>query len=274
MSPRPPRPHVGRAVRREIRIAVPPRAVWDAWAEPEEIARWFVDRAEGSMRDAATVTWRFEAFGFSVPVEIFAAVPGEYLAFGGALTGRPPALQEVILEHRGGETLLRVVNSGFGDGAQWDEEYEGVDSGWVMALATLKHQLERYPGRSRHHLLAVRPTALDFAALQPRLATEEGLRRWLAREARLSSDPLELGTRVELDLGEAGPLAGEVLARSRREALLSWPQRSAVLGLKCFTMGPAGKQVALDWSGWAPGPAPAELQPWLDAAAARLAGPE
>jgi hypothetical protein len=39
-------------------------------------------------------------------------------------------------------------------------------------------------------------------------------------------------------------------------------------------MGPAGRQVALDWSGWSDGGALAALQSSLDAAASRLAGPD
>jgi uncharacterized protein YndB with AHSA1/START domain len=267
------RRHVGRTVRKEVRIAAPADAVWNAWAQPEDIARWFVDRAEGAMRAGATVTWCFDAFGYRLPVEVFAAVPGEYLAFGGEPPGRPPALQEVFVEHHGGETVLRVVNSGFGEGPEWDDEYEGVDSGWELALATLRHYLERYPGRARRHALVMRPADFAYENVQPFFATAAGLASWLAASARLSAEPLvagAAGVQVELDLGDAGTLVGSVLARSRREVLLSWEEREAVLGLKCFAIG-ARRAVALDWSCWSERPESLQTAPWLEASVDRLA---
>lgn len=58
------RRHLGPVVEKEIAIDATPKEVWEAWAEPEGIARWFVDRAEGRMEAEATVTWIFETFGY------------------------------------------------------------------------------------------------------------------------------------------------------------------------------------------------------------------
>src|SRR5690606_23746181 len=49
MTREPPRPHVGRVVRKEIEITADAARVYEAWADPERIATWFVDRAEGDM---------------------------------------------------------------------------------------------------------------------------------------------------------------------------------------------------------------------------------
>lgn len=269
------RRHHGRAVRKEIEIDASPEALWDAWAKPEEIARWFVDRAEGEMAAGATVTWVFERFGYRLPIEVYDAEPGEYLAFGGEVPGRPPALQEVLIRREGGTTVLRLVNSGFLEGPEWDEELEGVDSGWEHALATLKRYLERYRGRDRAHHLALRPAgAFAFDALAPLYTTRAGLESWLAA-ARLGAEPLEPGTGVRLDLGGGLTLDGEVLARSAWEVLLSWPELDGVLGLKGFRFG-EGRAVALALSSWPPPGSPADERraaatAVLEAAAGRLA---
>ena len=244
------REHVGRTVEQEIHIEASPGAVWEAWADPERIARWFVDRAEGYAEPDKVVTWFFDTFGFAMPVPVVEAEPGKKLTFAGEVPGRPPFLQEVFLRQEGGGTFLRLLNSGFGDGAEWDEEYEGVDSGWGMALATLKHQLERHPDGPRTHVLAMRPAAFEYAALQPYFATPEGIEAWLGKPARLPSGGLAVGGAVELTVGELGPLTGEVLARSATEALVSWSERDAVLGFKAFSQGPAGRFVALDYNDW------------------------
>ena len=269
------RRHHGRAVRKEIEIDASPEAVWDAWAKPDEIARWFVDRAEGEMAVGATVTWVFERFGYRLPIEVYDAEPGRYLAFGGEVPGRSPALQEVLIRRAGGTTVLRLVNSGFLEGAEWDEEFEGVDSGWELALATLKRYLERYRGRDREHHLALRPAgAFAYEALAPLYTTRAGLESWLA-EARLGAEPLEPGTGVRLELGGGLILDGEVLARSAWEVLLSWPEIDGVLGLKGFRFG-EGRAVALALSAWPLPGSPADERraaatSLLEAAAGRLA---
>jgi uncharacterized protein YndB with AHSA1/START domain len=274
----PPHPHEGRTIRQEIEIRAEPGAVWDAWALPTAIARWFVDRAEGVMEPGATVTWVFDFFGYRLPVEVFAAERGRYLAFGGSGGPGPRALMEVILEpgepgSGGGTTRVRIANSGFQDGAQWDEHYEGVESGWLAALATLKHSLEEHPGQARRHLLSLRPAAFEYADLQPHFGTGAGLCAWLAESARLAREPLRVGDRVALVLRGGEPLDGRVLARSRREMLLSWEQQRAVLGFKCFAAGGTpGRMLGLDLSTWGPEKAPsAELQARLDGAVERLA---
>ena len=272
------RRHVGPVVEKEIGIDATPEDVWDAWAEPEGIARWFVDRAEGRMEAGATVTWIFETFGYRLPIEVYEAVRGRTLVFGGEPPDRPPALQEVHVRQEGGSTLLRLANSGFLEG---DEEgFAGVDSGWEMALATLKHQLERYPGRSRLHHFVMRPARFEYEDVVPLFTTAEGLDRWLATGVEVAPAPAEPGSRVTVPASDELPagLRGEVLARTPWEVLLSWPEQDGVLGLKAFKMGPE-RAVALDFSSWPEKGAEAgvgeavgeELRTALDRAVERLA---
>jgi hypothetical protein len=61
---------------------------------------------------------------------------------------------EIRLERREGGTLLRLVHSGFLTDESWDEEYEGHSRGWSYELRSLRHYLERYPGRRRRYALA------------------------------------------------------------------------------------------------------------------------
>jgi uncharacterized protein YndB with AHSA1/START domain len=272
------RRHVGPVVRKEISIDATPEEVWEAWAEPEGIARWFVDRAEGRMEAGATVTWIFETFGYRLPIEVYEAVRGRTLVFGGEPPGRPQALQEVHVRQAGGSTLLRLANSGFYE--EDEEGVAGVDSGWDMALATLRHQLERYPGRRRVHHFVMRPARFEYEDAVPLFTTAEGLGRWLAPGVEVSPAPAEAGSRVRVPASDElpGGLRGEVLARTPWEVLLSWPEQGGVLGLKAFKMG-EDRAVALDFSAWPEGgPENAaeagvgeELRAALDRAVAKLA---
>lgn len=44
--------HKGRVLRAEIETSATPQQAWEAWADPEKIAHWFVDRATGEARPA------------------------------------------------------------------------------------------------------------------------------------------------------------------------------------------------------------------------------
>ena len=241
--------HVGRTIKKETEVQASPEEVWRAWADPERISQWFPDRAEGEAKPGSVMKWVFDAFGFEQPVPIVGAKPGVELLIAGEIPGRPPFMQEVRIETSAGRTILRVLQSGFGDGAEWDDEYEGVDSGWEMAVATLRHWLESYGTNDRCHLFHMRPAQFEYDSLQPLFETASGLESWLATEAEVEA-PLRVGDPVRMELGELGPLNGHVLARTPREVLLSWPELRAVIGLKCFSMGPGGRMLAVDFNAW------------------------
>jgi uncharacterized protein YndB with AHSA1/START domain len=46
----------GRMIRAEIATSATPEQAWAAWADPEKIAQWFVDRAEGEAKPGGTMT--------------------------------------------------------------------------------------------------------------------------------------------------------------------------------------------------------------------------
>ena len=56
---------------------------------------------------------------------------------------------EFTLESKNGRTLLRIVHSGFGQGAAWDDEIDGVSHGWNNELRGLRHYLEHHRGQDR-----------------------------------------------------------------------------------------------------------------------------
>ncbi len=265
------REHVGRTIRQEISIDSTPDVVFAAWADPRKIARWFVDAASGECRSGSVMTWRFDSMGFDLPVLIVEAVPGAKLLIAGEVPGRPPVLQEVLLEKRAGGTHLCLLHSGFGEGAQADDEYEGVDSGWRMALATLKHVLEKHRRGARTHVLRMHPARFEYEDVVPLYFTEEGLASWLGDAVSLAGRRVRQGARISRELGSAGRLAGHVVAHSRREVLFSWPQRDALLTLKAFSLGPAGRALALDYNAWTDAnPSRTEIESCLDSALERL----
>ena len=247
MPDRKPLEHHGRRLKLEMRTSATPEQVYEAWADPERISHWFTDRAHGEARPGGTMTWIFEEFGYEIPYLVADAVPGERFALGGELPGRPPFLLEVTLARDGGETVLTLVNSGFLEGGSWDDEFEGVHSGWTLALAILKHYLEHHLGQPKSVVLALADARFEYEQLLPCLTRASGLASWLTT----AGDVGAVGDRCVLDLRDGGRLSGRVLAKSRREVALSWEETGGVFEMKGFTMGPSRK-VGLRVTLWGP----------------------
>ena len=260
--------HLGRILRAEIRTKATPQQAYDAWADPEKIAHWFPDRAEGKAEPGATITWVFEKFNYRIPYEVLIAQPAEKFAIRwNPPTGMSAGVLEVTISKEGGETVIKLVNSGFREGAEWNEEFEGTDSGWRMALALLKHYLENYFGISRSSFLAMKSAEFSFDQIVPLHRTAAGLQKWLTKSGEYG----EVGESFSLELQEGGKASGRVLAKTKRGTALSWNEIRGVLELKAFSMGPQ-KMLCVRGCGWGLSAEKAkELEAQMERAVERLA---
>jgi len=261
--------HRGRRIEQEIRVQAPADRVWEAWADPVKISQWFVDRAEGFGEPGATITWFFDAFHFQISFHVLRSEPGKsyVIRWEEPPPGREPGVLEITLAQAGGVTTLRLVESGFREGAEWDEEYEGVSSGWMMALALLKLYAENYFGQARATWMLLRPAAYTAEQVVPLERTEGGLARWLTRAGSVGA----VGESCRLTLQSGETLSGRVLALSKSETCLAWNEVHGALEFKAFGTG-AQKMIGLRASAWAGGAARLEAaKPAMEAALDRWA---
>jgi uncharacterized protein YndB with AHSA1/START domain len=248
------RPHQGRMLQLKMRTTVTPEQAYEAWADPVKLSQWFTDNARGEAKPGSTMYWIFEKFGSEIPYEVVDAVPGKLLALGGELPGRPPFLLEISISRVGGETVLRLVNSGFLDGGKWDEEYEGVASGWEMSLALLRYYLERHFGEPKRTFLAIEPAQFSPGDMLKWYTDPELLGEWLADGASEVRAPMVVGAPVRIPLASGEQtIEGDTLAVTRREVAFSWEAEDVVLELKAFMMGPS-PVVSVRGTAWQPDP--------------------
>jgi uncharacterized protein YndB with AHSA1/START domain len=226
--------HKRRMIRAEIATSATPERAWEAWADPEKIAQWFVDRATGEAKPGGTMTWFFEKFGYVLPNIIVDAVPGKLIVFKWDTPEGIPRILEVRIVREGGATTVRLINSGFREEAAWDEEYEGVNSGWKMALGILKFYLENYFAHAKSAMLIIRPAGVDYEEVLKYFLEAAKLAKWLTTAGSIG----KVDERCDLQLRDAGKLTGRVLAITGREATVSWAEIDGVLELKAFSMGP------------------------------------
>lgn len=138
--------------------------VWNALTKADELVRWFPLQAEvtpgagGSMRWAWGDSWngvmRIDQWDAPRVLRLVDHNARPYDVNGQPLADAAAPVASVAvtvtLETVDGRTRLRLVHSGFGSGAAWDDELDGVSNGWQVELRSLRHYLTRHRGHDRH----------------------------------------------------------------------------------------------------------------------------
>lgn len=141
-----------RSITKEARIAAPVDVVWKALTEGEELRRWFpVDaRVKPGVGGAVFISW---GPGMEGEAKIEVWEPNRHLREVHPSQKGVPLTLDWMLEGKGGETILRCVQSGFGFGSDWDDEFDSIELGWGLYLRNLRHYLERHRGIASCHRL-------------------------------------------------------------------------------------------------------------------------
>lgn len=108
-----------------------------------------------------------------MPIEVWE--PGRHLR----LRLGPQAV-DYLIESHGTETVLRLVHSGFGADASFDDEYESTYGGWTTFLKMLQHSLERHPGVPSQTISFTRRTGVTAAEAWKRIAATGELDQGIA----------------------------------------------------------------------------------------------
>jgi len=188
-----------RAINLDIEVPGTPEEVWEAVASGPGISAWFVP-AKVDGRVGGTVELDFgpgygtetaRVTAWEPPHRFVAEVTGE---------GRPNIAAEWLVEARdGGTCVVRLINSGFGEGDEWDAEYDATEAGWRLFLYNLRLYLTHFPGQPCSSVLVNGMAPRTAAAAYGELAAALGLPGGAAQ-----------GERVAATAPGAPPLAGVV----------------------------------------------------------------
>ena len=140
----------------DVSVEVPgtPEQVWQAIATGPGISSWFVPH-EVEEREGGDVAMDFGADYPTEHATVTAWEPPYRVVFE---TGGDRALAfEWLVEARdGGSCVVRLVNSGFGPGEDWDADYDGMSAGWPLFLENLRLHLTHFAGQQARPLLPMR----------------------------------------------------------------------------------------------------------------------
>lgn len=144
-----------------IEIDAPASEVWKAITEADGIARWFAPdvKVEPGQGGSIFVSW---GPGMEGTYKVETWVENEHLClteyrstpyacageqFEAEKQAAPLRIAvDYFLETKdGGATLLRLVQSGFGNSDGWDQEMESTKRGWPTFFRVMKHGIEFHP---------------------------------------------------------------------------------------------------------------------------------
>lgn len=144
----------------ELSVEVPgtPEEVWETIATGPGISSWFVPhRLEERAGGAYTVDFG-EDYG-EFPGEVTAFDPPKRIVMENGDPGHVLAYEWLVEAQHGGTCIVRLVNSGFGHGEEWDGEYDGMSKGWRAFLCNLRAQLTHFRGRRARPIIPTTTTA-------------------------------------------------------------------------------------------------------------------
>ncbi len=125
--------------------ALPPERVFSALTEPDQLAKWFVEKAVVSPKagGAFRLTWP-GGFSMKGKVRAFERPKKLHLEWRDRFPGKKTFVTEArfSLRKKGKGTLLTITHRGFKSGKSWVALYGGIESGWAYYLTNLRSVLE------------------------------------------------------------------------------------------------------------------------------------
>ena len=143
-SERPKRP----PIELEVEVEGTAEEVWAAIATGPGISSWYVPHTVEE-RNGGTAT---ASFGSGPEMQVTGRVaawdPPRRIVFDGGDADEGLAFEWLIEEKGGGTCIVRLVNSGFVDGDEWDDYYDAMTEGWGIFLANLQLHCRHFRGQA------------------------------------------------------------------------------------------------------------------------------
>jgi uncharacterized protein YndB with AHSA1/START domain len=153
-------PHAGaaeRAIDKEVTVAAPVEAVWQAWTTKAGIESFFAPEAEVDARVGGAFHIHFDPYAEpgskgADDMRLMALQPPRMLSFDWSA---PPSLPEARRQRTfvvvrlapvdGKTTRVTLHHTGWGDGGEWDRAYAYFDRAWGNVLGNLRERFANGP---------------------------------------------------------------------------------------------------------------------------------
>lgn len=181
----------GPTIHAEVEYPASPEEIWELLTTRDGLERWFPQRAHVEPGEGGVVgiTWTDR---FTWVDRIVEWEPGKKLVLkphgntdGMELDGIPvkedlnplPYTMEFTLEGKGGNTTLRLVQSGFLQKDNWEDDYDSYFYGWRHQFTSLHHYLVKHRGQKRRFYRISTMSELPPEECWDRVVSASGLLR-------------------------------------------------------------------------------------------------
>ena len=147
-------------LRFEITVPAPRAEVWKAFATSEGLSTWLAPNSNVELRKGGEWMVHFPG-GSTGGGNIVSFVPEKEIVISALAPDQFPTVRaqrttaRFELEDHGKGTLVRLTQTGWKDGDEWDRAYEYLTAGNAQLLATLHHRFVSGPidwsKQSDHH---------------------------------------------------------------------------------------------------------------------------
>lgn len=159
----------------EVEVPGTPEEVWRAIATGPGVSSWYVPHTFAEEAGAPATCSFGPGPEMTVEGRVAAYDPPKRIVFDGGDDEPGLAFEWLVEARHGGGCVVRLVNSGFGTGEEWDEQYDGMTDGWPMFLTNLRLHLEHFPGQSAAAAIPIAYWSGQRTAVWRRLADELGV---------------------------------------------------------------------------------------------------
>jgi len=187
-------------IRLEVEVEGTPEEVWRAIATGPGITSWYVPHVVEEREGGAATASFGDAPEMQVPGRVAAWEPPHRIVFDGGADVGGLAFEWLVEARDGGSCVVRLVNSGFGEGEEWDDQYDAMVEGWKLFLFNLQLHCRYFLGQAATPMLPMGATSLPRSEGWEKLCSELGIPTAPA-----------VGDHVQVDAGDGLGMSGTVV---------------------------------------------------------------
>lgn len=176
----------GRAIEIEIEVPGSPEEVWQAVATGPGVSSWYVphriEEREGGAAEASFGP------GMEAKGRVAAWEPPRRFTIAGEPDGEGLVFEWTIEPRDVGVCVVRLRNSGFEDGDDWDARYQAMAGGWEIFLTNLRLHLEYFAPEPAAAMVPMAVWSVDRDRGWAHMCAELGLRSAVGAGDRITVD--------------------------------------------------------------------------------------
>ncbi|MDQ2649568.1 MAG: SRPBCC domain-containing protein [Actinomycetota bacterium] len=148
-----------RAIELEVDVPGTVEEVWRAIATGPGISSWYVPHVVEERAGGAALASFGDAPEMQIPGKVVAWDPPRRVVFTAA-EDSDFAFEWLVEARDGGSCVVRLVNSGFGEGGDWDGQYDAMTEGWQLFLFNLQLHCRHFLGQQAVSMLPMAQTSM------------------------------------------------------------------------------------------------------------------